>query len=124
MAHRRQELVAVIREVRNRYRRRLAARGALIVLGGTVLALLLSASGLETLRFSPASIIAFRVLVFGVFALLGLYAFVRPLRRQVSDAQVALYLEERNPSLEAAILSAIEATAEINDAHSPKLVEK
>src|SRR2546428_3321470 len=116
MTHGREELVSVIREVRTRYRRRLAARGALIVLGGTMLALLISASGLETLRFSAASIIAFRLIVFAVFALLGAYAFVRPLLRQVSDSQVALYLEESNPSLEAAILSAIEATSAINDA--------
>ena len=36
---------------------------------------------------------------------------VRPIRRQVSDSQVALYLEENDPTLEAAILSAIEATS-------------
>src|SRR5579872_2298547 len=124
MAHRREELVEVIREVRRRYRRRLAARGALIVLGGTLLALLISASGLETLRFSAPAIIAFRLLVFAVFAVLGLYAFVRPLRREVNDGQVALYLEETNPSLEAAILSAVEASAVAHEAHSQQLVEK
>ena len=124
MTHRREELVEVVREVRTRYRRRLAARGALIVLGGTMLALLISASGLETLRFSAPALIAFRLIVFAVFALLGVYAVVRPLRRQVSDSQVAMYLEESNPSLEAAILSAIEASAIPNEAHSPHLVGK
>ena len=45
-----------------------------------MLALLISASGLETLRFSAPAIIAFRLIVFAVFALLGVYAVVRPLR--------------------------------------------
>src|SRR5438132_566389 len=126
MAKGRAELVEVIREVRGLWRRRLAARGAVIVVGGTMLALLVSASGLETLRFSAASIIAFRLLVIAVFAALGAYAFVRPLRRQVSDAQVALYLEESNPQLETAILSAIEATSLDPETapHSPRLVVK
>jgi len=63
----------------------------------------LSASGLEALRFSAVSIIAFRILIVAVFAALaGIWLF-RPLMRKVSDAQVALYLEEQEPSLEAAI---------------------
>ena len=47
---RREELVAVIRRVRNRWRLKLALRGAVIVVAGTLLALLLSASSLEALR--------------------------------------------------------------------------
>ncbi len=35
---------------------------------------------------------------------------VRPLRRKVSDEQVALYLEEHEPSLQATLLSAVEAS--------------
>ena len=58
----RMELVDVIRRVRNRWRLRLAARGAVVVVAGTVLALLLSASGLESFRFSAPAIIAFRII--------------------------------------------------------------
>ena len=48
-----------------------------------------------------------------------------PLRRRVTDAQVAMYLEECDPTLEAAIISAVEATADGgSSAHSPRLVEK
>jgi hypothetical protein len=126
MGHGRAELFTVIRQVRNRWRRRLAARGALIVLAGTVLALLLSAHGLETLRFTPPAIIGFRLVAAAVFGALIFYGLVLPLRRRVSDSQVALYLEESNPSLEAAILSAIEATSAdpATASHSPRLVER
>src|SRR6516162_5680426 len=103
------ELVEVIRRIRNRWRLRLAARGAVIVFVGTVLALLVSARGLETLRFSAPSIVGFRLLALAVFGALVYYG-IKPLRRMVTDTQVALYLEEHNPSLEAAILSAVETS--------------
>src|SRR5919108_184119 len=65
------ELIDVIRSVRNRWRLRLAMRGAVIVAAGTILALLLSASGLESFRFSAPAIIAFRILSVAVFVALA-----------------------------------------------------
>src|SRR5437867_11376269 len=108
---RRMELIDVIGRVRNRWRLKLALRGSVIVVAGTLLALMLSASSLEALRFSPTAIISFRILAFLVFASLVAVGFVRPLRRRVTDSQVALYLEEKDPTLEAAILSAIESSS-------------
>src|SRR5215831_5771259 len=107
----RSELVDVIRRVRNRWRQRIALRGAVVVVAGTVLALLLSASGLQSLRFSASAIIAFRIVAVTVFVALLAYGLVWPLRRRVTDAQVAMYLEECDPTLEAAIISAVEATS-------------
>ena len=124
---RRLELIDVIRRVRNRWRVRLAMRGAVIVVAGTLLALLLSASSLEALRFSTTAIISFRIIAALVFATLVYYGLLRPLRRRVSDSQVALYLEERDPSLEVAILSAVEGASAIGDSDrgpSPHLVER
>ena len=121
----RSELVEVIRRVRNRWRLRLAARGAVVVFAGTVLVLLLSASGLETFRFSVPAIIAFRILTRRRVRRPAVLRVRWPLRRRVTDTQVALYLEEHNPTLEAAILSAVEATADGRSPdHSPQLVEK
>ena len=77
----RTELVDVIRRVRNRWRLRLALRGAVVVAAGTVLALLLSASGLESFRFSAPAIITFRIIIVAVFVGLLLYGLVWPLRR-------------------------------------------
>src|SRR4029077_14853919 len=123
---RRAELLDVIRSVRNRWRQRLAVRGIVLVVAGTLLALFLSASSLEALRFSVGAIIAFRLIAALVFAGLVWVFLVRPIRREVSDSQVAMYLEENDPSLEAAILSAIEATSGsvIAQDHSPHLVDK
>src|SRR4051812_47358621 len=125
MDYRSNELVDVIRRVRNRWRLKLALRGAVVVVAGTVLALLLSASGLESFRFSAPAIITFRIVTVAVFVGLLLYGLVWPLRRRVTDAQVAMYLEECDPTLEAAIISAVEATADGGSgAHSPRLVDK
>src|SRR3954470_2424282 len=123
-ADRRAELVDVIRRVRNRWRLKLALRGTVIVVAGTLLALLLSASSLEALRFSPAAIISFRVIALLVFALLVGVGLVLPLRRRVTDGQVALYLEECDPSLEAAIMSAVETSDISSDSVSQDLVGK
>jgi len=121
----RMELVDVIRRVRNRWRLRLALRGAVVVVAGTSLALLLSASSLESLRFSAPAIIAFRIISVAVFVSLLVYGLVWPLRRRVTDAQVAMYLEECDPTLEARIMTAVEATANGGSPdHSPHLVER
>src|SRR5689334_20770770 len=118
------ELLEIIREVRNRWRLRLALGTAVIVAVGLVLVLLLSASALQALKFSPAAITTFRLVT--IATTIGLLAWwlLGPLRRRVTDAQVALYLEECDPSLESAILSAVDAHASESSSHSPALVER
>ena len=107
----RDELIKVIRDVRARWRTKLLLRGAIAIVAGALLALFAASLGLQSLRFSPTSILGFRLGILIVFAALVLLWFVRPLRRQVTDTQVALYVEEFDPSLEAAILSAVEVGA-------------
>ena len=111
--------------MRNRWRLRLALRGAVVVVAGTILALLLSASGLESFRFSTGAIIAFRILSGRRLrrpALLrsGVAAAASRHRRAGRDI-----LQECDPTLEAAIISAVEAHCQWPfTRHSPRLVEK
>src|SRR2546428_6781749 len=108
----RTELVEIIRQIRNRWRLKLALRGVVVVVAGSLLALLLSASGLEAFRFSPNAIIMFRVIVALVFAALaGALLWVPPMRR-ATGGQVALYLAKSDPSLAASIFSALGASTE------------
>src|ERR1700745_658619 len=106
----RAELIDVIREVRRRWRMKLAARGAAIAIGGTLAVLLASASGPGAPRFSSRAIIGFRVVIITVVAALLARWVIMPLLRRVNDSQVALYLEEYDPSLQSEILSAVEAS--------------
>ena len=100
----------IIGEVRNRWRLKLALRGVLRVGVVAVVLILAAAYGIEQARFSPASVWAARGLLLAALAASGYWFLFRPLRRQVTDDQVALYLEEHEPSLQATLLSAVEAS--------------
>ena len=128
----RSDLPRIVRQVRQRWRMKLALRGLTSVIGIGVVLLLAAAVGLEWARFSPTSIVTSRIgLGVALLALVG-YFLVRPLLRRVTDEQVALYLEEHEPALEAAIISAVEASkrpaganrAALDDSRSPALIER
>ncbi|MGE3345566.1 MAG: DUF4175 family protein, partial [Vicinamibacterales bacterium] len=124
MSDPRTQLTEVIADVRKRWRMKLALRGAALVVLGTGIVLLGSALGIDALRFSPGAIIGFRVAaLIAVIALVSLW-LIRPLRRRVSDNQVALYVEEHEPTLEASILSAVETVQTASPTASPALLEK
>src|SRR4051812_29604074 len=103
------DLMQIISEVRTRWRMKLALRGMVTALAIVVALVLVTAYAMEWARFTPASIIGARILLaLGIVVSVG-YFLVRPLRRKVSDDQVALYLEENEPSLQATLVSAVEA---------------
>jgi len=124
----RDELFDVIRRVRNRWRMRVVLRGTAVVAAAGLAAFLLSSYGLEFFKFSAGSVIAFRVLTWLTLGGLMYWFLVRPLARAVPDKRVALYLEEHDPSLQAAVLSALEETkrGERTDSpdYSPALVDR
>ena len=102
------DLLGIIAHVRTRWRLKLALRGALYVLATVFVLFLVAAYGMETVKFTSTSIIASRVLL-GVALLASIFWFlVRPLRRQVSDEQVALYLEEHEPALQELVVSGLQ----------------
>ena len=74
------------------------------------LAILAIAYALEALKFTPAAIFWFRIVTGLVLVAAGAWFFARPLSRKVTDEQVALYLEEHEPSLDSTILSAMEVS--------------
>ncbi|MDA1104426.1 MAG: hypothetical protein O2956_12630, partial [Gemmatimonadetes bacterium] len=114
-------ILDVVRSVRWRWRARLALRGLAWVVGLTGLVVFLAAIGLERLRFSAAAVVWLRFLTWTTLAVSTYVFLVRPLFRRVSDVQVALYLEEHEPSLEHAVMSVLE---EGSGAASPDLAER
>ena len=64
--HAHAELIAVIRQVRKRWRTKLAIRGAVGFLVAGVLAIFAMAAALDYFRFSPAAIVWFRIIAAGV----------------------------------------------------------
>jgi hypothetical protein len=103
------ELVGIVRQVRRRWRTKIALRGATAIVGAGLAVFLASAYVVDRLAFSSGAILAARlVLAFAVVALLLRFLFL-PLRRRVTDEQVALYLEENEPTLRSALISALTA---------------
>ena len=81
----RNDLVAVIRRVRNRWRLRIAMRGLAVVLAVGLAAFLISSYGLEFFRFSASAVIAFRGLTYLSLAGLTFWFLLSPLVRSVTD---------------------------------------
>ena len=102
-------VAAILARVRRRWQLRIALRGTAIVLGSGAAAFLLSAFALEVLRFGPLAVLWFRIVAWLAIAGLAYWYLVRPLRWRVTDEQVALYLEEHEPSLQATLLAAVDA---------------
>lgn len=117
-------LLDIISEVRRRWRMKLALRGAVRVAAVGVGLFLLAAYGMEAARFSAGSILAARVTMAVALVASVFWFLVRPLRRRVSDEQVALYLEEHEPSLQAALVSAVEALRRGTRSESDALVRR
>ena len=119
----RAQLLDVVRQVRRRWRIKLALRGAVGFLLAGLVAIVAIAYALEALKFTPDAIFWFRIVTALVFVAAGAWFFARPLSRRVSDDQVAMYLEEHEPSLDSAIMSAMEATERPGD-WSPELIRR
>ena len=122
------EILRAIRQVRNRWRLRVALRGVAVLIAAALGTLLVSSYGLEVYRFSPGAIVGFRVLTYLALLASGLWLFVRPISQHVSDERVALYLEEHEPALQATVLSAVEESKrgqrDRAANHSPELVKQ
>src|SRR5688572_8299110 len=98
-----QELRRVLREVRRRWRLRLALRGAAVVAAVALAATLLAAAGVERMQFEDRALLLGRGAVYLMVAAAAVWALLLPLLRRAPDRQVALYLEEHEPSLDAAV---------------------
>ncbi|MDQ3516990.1 MAG: hypothetical protein M3466_01130, partial [Gemmatimonadota bacterium] len=105
------ELTRLIRRVRAQWRFARAIRGSAIVLGAALVVLLAASFGIERFRFNDTAVIVVRVLAYVSLIALAARYLILPLLPRVSDDQVALFIEEHDPSLDAALVSAIELGA-------------
>ena len=104
----RNELKQLVAQVRGRWRIRRTLQGVGLVLGTALVWLVLGALALQALRFAPAAVTAFRWAGYAVLIGLTIWAVILPLLRQVTDEQVARYIEEQEPGIEALLVSAVE----------------
>ena len=110
MSHRR--ILELVGGVRWRWRTRIVLSGLTWIVAITGAVLVLSALGLEQMRFSAGAVVWFRILTWSTLAATTSWFLLRPLLRRVTNEQVGLYLEEHEPSLEHAVITAMEAHGE------------
>ena len=102
------ELLRVIRRVRSRWRTRRLLLGVTMVGAAAVLVVVVSSAAMDALRYAPWVV---RGLQAGAWIAFGAAVWrfvVRPLRFRVTDEQVALYVEEHDPTLREAVSSGVE----------------
>ena len=103
------DLLRIIGSVRRRWRLKLLLRGLAVALSLGLLLVVSAAYAMDYFRFTPETVLIVRAIVYLVIALLLLKYVVSPLFRGVTDEKIALYLEEHEPSLQAALVSAVES---------------
>jgi len=124
MAYKSDQLFGIINAVRKRRSLLLTLRGLAITLAVAAALLLLTGFAAYRYRYSAGTLITLRVV-----AVLGLIAtvyflFVRPLRRKISDAQIARLVEEKHPGLEDRFVSAVEFSGDQQQPGSTVIVER
>ncbi|HSJ10015.1 MAG TPA: DUF4175 family protein, partial [Longimicrobiales bacterium] len=106
----RMQLRDVVAGVRRRWRMKVALRGLLITGGAAIALFLVSLYGLDRAAMPAGGVLALRIVGVILVLALGARFLVRPLMRRVTDEQVALYLEEHEPSLQNALLAALDTS--------------
>jgi hypothetical protein len=93
------QVFAVVSRVRNRWRWARVVRGAAITLAGVGMTVIGSALILEATDYRPGVVIGARIAIALVLLALGAWFVVRPMLPRPRDEQVALYVEEHEPTL-------------------------
>ena len=103
-------LAGLIERVRRRWRLRLLLDGLFRALALATVTILLGAWLLQHWHFSPTALWLLRSTAALCLLLIAWHFCLRPLRRQVDDGRVALYLEEHEPGLKSILLGAVDAS--------------
>ncbi len=117
----RAELTTVLDRVRRRWRLRRALLGAVWFLAAGACVALAAAFTVDAWRFAPEVVGGARLVSWFVLVLALVFLVVIPLFQRVSNRRLALYVEEREPSLRMALASATELEDGTRDGISPAL---
>src|SRR3954462_8354608 len=94
------DLLKVVHGVRGRWKAKHALRGASLMIAAWFVVYALTSWAIHAAAYSETSIIVVRVVGLLALVVLAFVFVIRPLMPKVRDEQVALYLEEHEPSLE------------------------
>jgi len=106
--HRERPLESIVRDVRARWRLRHALRGGTIAVLAGFAVLAAASYALKALHYADAAVLTLRIAAALAIAALVYRFVVRALLARPRDEQVALYVEEHEPSLDGALVTAVE----------------
>src|SRR6266496_5735879 len=105
------ELRQVIGAVRRRWRVKVALRGLALVAAASLATFAIAAYAMDHFRYESWAVTSFRLFAYVALVALAARFLVIPLWGRVTEERVALYVEEHEPSLQTAVLSAVEVGA-------------
>lgn len=103
-----ENLLTRVRQVRRRWRTQVLVKWVSLFLASTIALLVLGVWGADLFGFRPAAVWVMRFLTAGLILFVSWFFLYLPLRRRVSDVQIAQYIEENYPQLEDRLVTAIE----------------
>jgi hypothetical protein len=101
------ELHEILNTVQRRWRMRHALRGGVMVGIAAIVAFVITSFLVQQAGFGAGPVIAAKIVSYAAIVLLFARYVVYPLLRRVSNEQVALYLEEYDPSVREIVVSAL-----------------
>src|SRR5450759_2586195 len=116
------DLLNVVRGVRSRWRLKRALRGAAITVAGSYAFYALAALAVSAMNYSDGAVLTARVVCLVVLVAMTARFVIMPLLPTVRDEQVALYLEEHEPTLDGALVTAVEVDAAARAGVSPRSI--
>src|SRR5436190_1071447 len=118
----RNNLRNLLRRLRARRRLLLGLRGLAIVLSAGAAILLLTGWAAHRYRHNDNAILLLRAGALITFFTAIYLALVRPFWKRIADARLARLIEEKNPSAEDRLVTAIECSSEERDPHISKAI--
>src|SRR5262245_8788705 len=119
------QLLSVIRAVRKRRNLLTALRGGAMTIALGAVTLILAGAAAYRYRYSTGALISLRLAVILGLVAAAYFFLVRPLRRRVSDQQIARLIEEKHEGLGDRMVSAVEYSNEERRAgFSPAIIDR
>ncbi len=112
----------LIRTVRRRRNLRMMLRGTVATVAVALGVFFASSWAMDQLLYTERSVSLIRALSWVTVACCFISQLVLPFLRRPSDRQIALYIEEHEPDLESALITALEVGSE-SSAHDPALLQ-
>jgi hypothetical protein len=101
-------ILSRVSQVRRRWRAQMLVKGISLFLACSIALLALGVWGADLFGFRLAAVWCARLIAGGAIVFVALHFLYLPLRRRVTDVQIAQFVEEQFPQLQDRLITAVE----------------